>query len=113
MAVSQISRRKLLISGFMAWAGVWLPAGDLPAAQTPVWLAPLFRNLADLSTWMRTEYDEKGNVVVHCGTRDFSAWARHAGALAGREQKVLARGNSLTFRLSGKQVRIVIHPDIA
>ena len=118
MAAVLTSRRNLIVSGIMVWAGGWLPAGSLAGINTtgltpPVWLAPLMKNLASLSSWIRTECEGGGDVVIHCGTRDFSAWAVHAGALAGRGRKVMAHGNTLTLCLPEKQVRIVLHPDIA
>jgi|GEM_PF-4901057 len=113
MVPALLSRRKLIIAGFVAWAGACLPASSFAGSHTPDWLAPLMRNLAGFSSWVRPECAANGDAVIHCGARDFSAWAKHAGALAGREKKVKARGNTLTFRLSEKQVRIVIHPDIA
>ena len=113
MAESLTSRRKLLISGFIAWTSACVPAMGFSAARNPAGLVPLFRNLEGLSTWMRTEYQRNGDVVIHCGTRDFPALAAHAGSLAGRGQKVQAKGNTLTFLLSDTRVRVVIYPDIA
>ena len=113
MAVPLISRRKLIISSFVAWAGTCLPGSSFSGTPTPDWLAPLLRNLTGFASWVRPECTANGEVVIHCGARDFSAWAMHAGALAGNERKVKAHGNTLTFHLSDKQVRVVIHPDIA
>ena len=113
MPVSLTSRRKLIISSFVAWAGACLPASSFAGNHSPDWLAPLIRNLEGFASWVCPEWEANGDAIIHCGARDFSAWAAHAGALAGREQKVRAHGNTLTFRLSEKQVRIVIHPDIA
>ena len=97
----------------MTWASTWLPATSLPDTSVPGWLDPLIKDLAGLSTWMRTGCEGNGDVVIHCGARDFSAWAVRAGALAGRDRKVRARGNTLTLCLHEKQVRIVIHPDVS
>ncbi len=113
MSAALTSRRHLIVSGLMTWASVWLPASSLPVSYTPGWLAPLIKDLAGLSTWMRTEFEADGMVIIHCGARDFSGWAARAGALAGRDRKVSARGNTLTLVYLEKQVRIVIHPDIA
>lgn len=113
MASALLSRRNLIVSGFMSWASGCLAASGVPCTHTPGWLAPLIRKLTVFASWVRPECEANGDVVIHCGARDFSAWAVHAGALAGREQKVQARGNTLTFRLSEKQVRVVIHPDMA
>ncbi len=113
MSPALTSRRHLIVSGLMTWASTCLPASSLPDTGVPGWLDPLIRDLSSLSTWIRTKYEENGNVVIHCGARDFLAWSVRAGALAGRDRKVQARGNTLTLRLHEKQVRIVIHPDIS
>ena len=113
MTAALTSRRKLIVSGFLTWASVWLPSSSLPASDTPGWLAPVMRNLTGMASWMRTEFEKNGDAVIHCGAKDISAWALRAGALAGEAQKVMARGNTLSFRLSENQVRIVMHPDIS
>jgi len=113
MDLTLTSRRSLITTGLMTAISLTFPTGNLAAAESPAWMAPLLTNLKGLSSWVRTGIDRDGIATFHCGMSDPSAWVARAGNLAGKGQKVMARGNVLTVRIADHQARIVIHPDLA
>lgn len=109
MATHPTSRRRILSLGILSCAGAALPAAADSLLKTePAWLSGLTRRLQGMSSWVRTA-TVAGVTELHCGLSDAAAWAGCSAKLAGRGNRVFARGNVLSFSLNGRDVRVVMH----
>ena len=64
-------------------------------------------------TWIRREIGADQVLELHCGMSDPTLLAGCASDLAGVGGRIFAKGASLSFKRDGRELRVMIHAEIA